>query len=104
MSSEATSKFKLALYEKLMVLSFMILNCAMRPTVYSRFVRIGRMYFGLLIVFVLAINLPWGSGRLLGLGGVVLWGVLTVALVMSISEVFDLLPMRRKLNRAMSPA
>ncbi|MFU8828795.1 MAG: hypothetical protein ACNA8P_05095 [Phycisphaerales bacterium] len=74
----------------------------MRATVYNRFVRIGRLYLGLLIVFVLAINLPLGSGRLLGMGGAVLWGVLTVALVMPISGVFVLLPMRRRLNRAMN--
>jgi len=72
-----------------------------KPTRYNRFVRIGRIYFGLVIVFVLAINLPWGSGRILGMGGPVLLGVLAVGLAMPISGVFVLLPMRRKLNRAM---
>lgn len=73
----------------------------MRPTLYDRFVRISRIYIGLVIVFVLAINLPWGSSRLLTTRGPVLWGVLVVALAMPISGALVLLPLRRKLNAAM---
>lgn len=70
-------------------------------TTYGRFVRGMRLYFGLLIVFVLVLNIPFSSGSLLHARGPMLWAVMGVAVAMAAGGSLVLFPLRRRLDHAL---